>query len=179
MVKLVKSTEQPYASTLKVIKSIKNVPSLFNFKELIKYAWSKVGKEAERYWQGEIPADKLVVSEDAKLMIISYLLVQSGCKRIFSLLIALQDFVNDKIYEECAPLATFESAIRVIEYELRERIVNNTEFNISVLENTPGHNKAEHFEEFPKIRVTTNKRENEDAHFRFSKLNTSNRYSYS
>jgi len=89
-------------------------------------------------------------------------------------LIALQDFVNDKIYEECAPLATFESALRVIEYEYKERIVNHTEFNISVFENTPVQKKAEHFEEFPDIRVTTNKRQNHDAHFRFSKLNLSN-----
>lgn len=88
-VNLVKSAEQPYASTLKVIKSIKNVPSLYKFKELIKYAWSKVTKEAERYWADSLPADKLVVSEDAKLMIVTYLLVQAGCNRIFPLLIAL------------------------------------------------------------------------------------------
>jgi hypothetical protein len=48
---------------------------------------------------------------------------------VFALLVALQDFVNDQIYEECAPLATFESAIRVIEYEYRERCVDNIDFN--------------------------------------------------
>ena len=70
-------------------------------------------------------------------MIIAYLLVQSRCERIFSLLVCLQDFVNDQIYEDCAPLATFESAIRVIEFEFRERMVASTEFNISVFESGP------------------------------------------
>jgi hypothetical protein len=62
-------------------------------------------------------------------MIVAFVLIQSKCSRIFPLLIALQDFVNDEIYEECAPLATFESAIRVVEYEFRERVVDNMEFD--------------------------------------------------
>jgi len=46
VVKLMKSADQPYASSLKVVKSIKDVPSLHAFKELIKYAWGKVSTEA-------------------------------------------------------------------------------------------------------------------------------------
>ena len=84
--------------------------------------------EANRYWQDELPPEKLLVSEDARLMIIAYVLVKSRCHKVFPLLIALQDFVNDQIYEECAPLATFESAIRVIEYEFREKCIENPDF---------------------------------------------------
>lgn len=77
----------------------------------------------------DIDEDKLMMSEDVRLMIIAYVIVQSKCHKIFPLLLALQDFVDDQIYEECAPLATFESAIRVIEYEFREKCLENVDFS--------------------------------------------------
>lgn len=110
------------------MKSVEQAQTLPSFKGLIKYAWSKIVNEVSRYWQDELPADKLLVSEDARLMIIAHVVVQARCHRVFPLLIALQDFVNDQIYEECAPLATFESAIRVIEYEYREKCLE-TDFS--------------------------------------------------
>lgn len=122
--------EEPYTSTVKVIKSVDQAKTLPSFKALIKYAWNKIGLEASRYWQDEMSAEKLVVSEDARLMIVAYVLAQARCDRVFALLVALQDFVNDQIYEECAPLATFESAIRVLEYEYRERAEDVVEFNL-------------------------------------------------
>lgn len=76
-----------------------------------------------------MPTEKLIVSEDVRLMVIAYVLVQARCERVLPLLIALQDFVNDQVYEECAPLATFESAIRVIEYEYRERVSDEVDFS--------------------------------------------------
>ena len=39
-------------------------------------------------------------------------------------LVAALDFSNDLDYEECAPLATFESAIKVILFEFEEKILN-------------------------------------------------------
>jgi hypothetical protein len=41
----------------------------------LKYAWIKVAKEAKRYWKTDLPEEKLIVSEDARLMVIAYVLV--------------------------------------------------------------------------------------------------------
>jgi len=62
-------------------------------------------------------------------MIIAYVIVQSGCSNILPLIVALQDFVNDQIYEECAPMATFESAIRVVEFEFHDKVVDYMSFH--------------------------------------------------
>ena len=40
----------------------------------------------------------------------------------------MQDFVNDQLYEECAPIATLESAIKVVQYEFEDKIVNHMSF---------------------------------------------------
>lgn len=95
LVKQTNSAELPYASTVKVLKSVSQANSLPSFKALLKYAWSKIGQEAKRYWKDELPPDKLIVSEDVRLMVIAYVLVQARCERVLPLLIALQDFVND------------------------------------------------------------------------------------
>ena len=45
------------------------------------------------------------------------------------MLYAVQSFVNETLYEECAPLATFESAFKVISFEFEENIVNHQSFS--------------------------------------------------
>ena len=58
--------------------------------------------------------EKVRLSEDARLAITAYVLVQAGVPSIVPQLYAMQDFINDQLYEECAPMATLESAIKVV-----------------------------------------------------------------
>jgi len=55
-------------------------------------------------------------------MVIAYVLTQVGsaCKDFIPRLYATQAFVNEILYEECAPLATFEAASKVIQFEYEE-----------------------------------------------------------
>ena len=53
-------------------------------------------------------------------MVVVYAIVQAGCPNILPLLHAAEDFVNINQYDECAPLATVESAIKVIQFEYEE-----------------------------------------------------------
>ena len=55
-------------------------------------------------------------------MVISYVLAQAAksCSDLVPMLYAVQAFVNEQLYEECAPLATFESACKVIQFEYEE-----------------------------------------------------------
>ena len=53
-------------------------------------------------------------------MVITYAIIQAECPNILPLLHAAEDFVNINQYEECAPLATVESAIKVIQFEYGE-----------------------------------------------------------
>ena len=69
----------PYSSTISVLSSIKRVTSLPRFMEALKYAWSKIQTEVERYWHGKSQARtlskaKTLLSEDARLMISAYAL---------------------------------------------------------------------------------------------------------
>ena len=63
-----------------------------------------------------------MLNEDARLMIISFVLTQAAesCKELVPMLFAVQAFVNEQLYEECAPLATFESAFKVISFEFED-----------------------------------------------------------
>ena len=49
------------------------------------------------------------------------------------MLYAIQPFINDTLFEECAPLATFESACNVVKYEFEQCVVNHAAFT-SMLE---------------------------------------------
>ena len=57
-------------------------------------------------------------------MVIAYVLTQVGsaCKDFIPRLYATQAFVNEILYEECAPLATFEAASKVIQFEYEEHL---------------------------------------------------------
>ena len=57
-------------------------------------------------------------------MVACFSVTQAGCSSIMAALGAALDFSNDLDYEECAPLATFESAIKVILFEFEEKILN-------------------------------------------------------
>ena len=84
--------------------------------------------EVERYWKRRnIDIKKTVLNEDARLMIIAFVLTQAGdsIKELVPMLYAVQSFVNETLYEECAPLATFESAFKVISFEFEENVVNH------------------------------------------------------
>ncbi len=50
-------------------------------------------------------------------MIVSYVITQANAKMLLPMLHAVSDFISDQIYEESAPMATFESAMRVIQFE--------------------------------------------------------------
>ena len=68
-----------------------------------------------RYWKNrQIDHEKVRLSEDVRLAITAYVLVQAGVSNIVPQLYAMQDFLNDQLYEECAPMATLESAIKVV-----------------------------------------------------------------
>ena len=59
-------------------------------------------------------------------MVTAFALTQAaeGCKELVPMLYAVQDFVNEQLYEECAPMATFESAFKVISFEYEEYNAN-------------------------------------------------------
>ena len=100
-----------------------SVKSLVRFKEILRYAWGKTQQEATRYWEHrrtDMPESKTRLGEDARLMVVVYAIVQAGCPNILPLLHAAEDFVNINQYDECAPLATVESAIKVIQFEYEE-----------------------------------------------------------
>ena len=109
------SEKEVYTSTVEVIKQLNNAKTLSQFKELIKYAWSKIQTEAERYWRGKkIQDEKIRLNEDARLSITAYVITKARAPQIIPMLYALMDFINDTLYEECAPIATLESAIKVV-----------------------------------------------------------------
>ena len=111
-----------------MLKTLAKIRSLPKFKEALKYAWNKVQTEIQRYWKRrKIDIKKTVLNEDARLMIIAFVLTQaSDClQELVPMLYAVQSFVNDTLYEECAPLATFESAFKVISFEFEEHVVNH------------------------------------------------------
>ena len=60
-------------------------------------------------------------------MVMAYILTQAvaGCTDFIPMLYAVQNFVNETLYEECAPLATFESATKVVSFEFEDNIVNH------------------------------------------------------
>ena len=109
------SEKEVYTSTVEVIKQLNDAKTLSQFKELIKYAWSKIQTEAERYWRGKkIQDEKIRLNEDARLSITAYVITKARAPQIIPMLYALMDFINDALYEECAPIATLESAIKVV-----------------------------------------------------------------
>ena len=109
------SEKEVYTSTVEVIKQLNDAKTLSQFKELIKYAWSKIQTEAERYWRGKkIQDEKIRLNEDARLSITAYVITKARAPQIIPMLYALMDFINDTLYEECAPIATLESAIKVV-----------------------------------------------------------------
>jgi len=61
-------------------------------------------------------------------MIACYAITQAGCKSVMPILLAALDFTNELDYDECAPMATFESAIRVIQFEFEEKALNRVSF---------------------------------------------------
>lgn len=60
-------------------------------------------------------------------MVISYVLVQSESKQFIPMFFALSAFISENIYEECAPMATFESAMRVIQFEYESKMLIKSE----------------------------------------------------
>ena len=124
------STERPfvYKSTIDVVSKTSCTRTLPQFNKAIKYAWCKIQTEITRYWQNrKIKSEKVHLNEDARLSITAYVLVQAGVSSIVPQLYAMQDFINDQLYEECAPMTTLESAIKVVRFEF-EDIVNGKSF---------------------------------------------------
>ena len=73
---------QPYSSTIQVMSTLGAVRSLSKFKSALKYSWAKLQTEAQRYWRKrEISQAKTIINEDARLMVIAYVLtqVESAC----------------------------------------------------------------------------------------------------
>ena len=121
--------KEVYTSTVEVLKQLNDAKTLSQFKELIKYAWSKIQTEAERYWRDKkIQDEKIRLNEDARLSITAYVITKARAPQIIPMLYALMDFINDTLYEECAPIATLESAIKVVQFEFEDKIVNNQSF---------------------------------------------------
>ena len=60
-------------------------------------------------------------------MVGAYALTQAlgDSKDFIAMLYAVQSFVNEQLYEECAPLATFESACKVVRFEFEENFITN------------------------------------------------------
>ena len=109
------SGKEVYTSTVKVLKQLNDAKTLSQFKEMIKYAWTKIQTEAERYWRDKkIQDEKIRLNEDARLSITAYVITKARVPQIIPMLYALMDFINDTLYEECAPIATLESAIKVV-----------------------------------------------------------------
>ena len=118
----------PYSSTITVLSKLGEIKSLTKFKIALKYAWSKVQTEAVRFWRNSDlnNSTKTVFNEDARLMVIAYVLTQLPNKAVEEFvpsLYATFDFMNEQLFEECAPLATFEAAIKVVQFEYEENIV--------------------------------------------------------
>ena len=63
-------------------------------------------------------------------MVIAYVLTQTpeSCNDLIPMLYAVQQFANEQLFDECAPLATFESAINVIKFEFEQNIINDQSF---------------------------------------------------
>lgn len=83
--------------------------------------------EVYRFWSDHaaeinMDPDKIKLSEDPRLMIASYVLSQVASEKLVAQIYALQDFVNEQLYEECAPIATFEAAIKVIQLEYEDKL---------------------------------------------------------
>ena len=115
--------KQPYSSAIQVMSTLGAVRSLPKFKSALKYSWAKLQTEAQRYWRKrEISQAKTVINEDARLMVIAFVLtqVESACEDFVPRLLATQAFINEQLYEECAPLATFEAACKVVQFEYEE-----------------------------------------------------------
>ena len=56
------------------------------------------------------------------------MLVRAGTIQIIPQLYAMMDFINDTLYEECAPIATLESAIKVVQFEFQDKVINHQSF---------------------------------------------------
>ena len=74
-------------------------------------------KEVIDFWNDKntkIPESKLALSEDQRLCLMAYVIVQSQCADIYTSFLALNPFIDFNSMEEAVPLATVENAIQVI-----------------------------------------------------------------
>lgn len=70
------------------------------------------------------------------------------------MLYVVQSFVNEQLYEECAPLATFESACKVISFEFEENVINHQTF-VGIVEPLAGSRKRLHDTSLSPLREPT------------------------
>ena len=92
-------------------------------------AWSNIGREVTQYWhmnrsEIELNEDTLALSEDARLSIMAYLIIQSGKpSHIFKVLKTVENFINYEHYEEAAPISTLETGFHIILLEYSDNLI--------------------------------------------------------
>jgi hypothetical protein len=100
------------------------VTSLKKKRTIFIYAWKKIQKEVHDYWKDkstQLPQYKLAVSEDQRLPLMAYAIINSQCDDIYTSFLALNPFIDFNMMEEGVPLATVENAIQIIMNEYNDR----------------------------------------------------------
>jgi hypothetical protein len=70
----------PYVKTVRVLQQVERVVALRKKKCVFIYAWNKLQKEVIDYWKDrttKVPANKLQISEDQRLPLMAYAIIQS------------------------------------------------------------------------------------------------------
>lgn len=135
--------DKPYSQTLNLLNLLSETNVAKNYIQLVMMVWSNIGKEVNRYWSEvrdeiNLDEDALALSEDARLAIMAYLIVQSGnASSIYRVFKIIENFVNFEHFEEAAPLSTMETAFHIILLEYSEMILKHQ------LANDDGHDQAE------------------------------------
>ncbi|CDW84598.1 UNKNOWN [Stylonychia lemnae] len=107
----------PYEKTIKLMNEFEKINSLIKKKMILKYSWNKLQKEVFEYWKERnknISKEKLLINEDTRLCLVSYIIIQSQCAEVFLLVKELEPFIDQNRIEDALPLATFQNAIQVI-----------------------------------------------------------------
>lgn len=120
--------EQVFQQSINLLSLLTKQNDLKNLVQLLKLSWSNIQREVNSYWKDKevkLTEQKLVLSEDARLAIMAYLVIKSGkAEDIFIAFKTIEHFVNFENYSEAAPLSTLETAFHIILLEYSEQILN-------------------------------------------------------
>ncbi|CDW84849.1 UNKNOWN [Stylonychia lemnae] len=111
----------PYQKSIKLLKELEKITSLRKKKSLIKYVWNKLQQEVYEYWKQHpdiVSLDKQKVFEDTRLCLMAYIITKSQCQDILVSFKALSPFIDQHQMKDSMPMATVESAIKVIIQDL-------------------------------------------------------------